>query len=95
MAMAAATLRGDEVEAGVVRQRDKLLPGTSFTFQPPGRKPVTDEEPTRAYLGAASQRWLPVVDEGRVLGIASWRDVLRRAVVSVQRVKTRRNTHDS
>ncbi|OQO93842.1 universal stress protein [Saccharomonospora piscinae] len=45
--------RGGAVEAVAVREPDALLPGTSYTFQPRGRRPVTDDSGTRAYLRAA------------------------------------------
>ncbi|PXY36500.1 universal stress protein [Prauserella flavalba] len=56
-----AVLHGDEIEAIAVRERDELLPGTSFSFQPHGRHPVTDEEDTRTYLHAAVATVAPVV----------------------------------
>ncbi|GAA1216510.1 universal stress protein [Prauserella alba] len=41
---------GGEVEVIAVRERDDLLPGTSYTFQPHGRRAVRDEVGVRDYL---------------------------------------------
>ncbi|GAA1205508.1 universal stress protein [Prauserella alba] len=48
-----ASLHGDEIEAIAVREQEDLLPGTSYTFQPYGRRPVADDEGARAYLHTA------------------------------------------
>lgn len=39
-ALGEAAAHRDEVRAILVRARDDLLPGTSYTFQPHGRRPV-------------------------------------------------------
>ncbi|MEY7970365.1 universal stress protein [Saccharomonospora xinjiangensis] len=45
-----AASRGGDVEVIAVRERDEPLPGTSYAFQPYGRRPVADEDSVRAHL---------------------------------------------
>lgn len=49
-AVAEAERCGGRIHTITVRQRDNLLPGTSFAFQPHGRKPVRDERSLRESL---------------------------------------------
>ncbi|PXY22332.1 universal stress protein [Prauserella muralis] len=52
-AVTEAARHGGRVRAIAVREPDDLLPGTSFAFQPHGRRPVTDEAGAREYLRGA------------------------------------------
>ncbi|RZQ65916.1 universal stress protein [Amycolatopsis suaedae] len=49
-ATAEAAIHGGKVNAITVHTGDYLLPGTSFTFQPHGRVPVSGENELRRYL---------------------------------------------
>ncbi|WP_199432258.1 universal stress protein [Qaidamihabitans albus] len=65
-AVSEAGRRGGEVHAITVRERDELLPGTSFAIQPHGRRPVADEATERAHLHsqvlAAGGEGVPVTE---------------------------------